>query len=839
MNNLFTLSYGVILGSVLLLVGCGGGGGGGGNKPSPVVVSSVAISSAVASSLTPSSLSISSSLLSSSSIISTASLSTTSSSSSSIIAATSSISSSPSIAPSSSSSSAMTRLTIQGKVGADALVGGTIRFTIGDQDITGNIDSSKSYSIELDLSSLNQELPLYSYATGAGGKRWVELAAYLPSISELKILAGNDSLLESSEYEGVNITYLSTAEFAEIISSRAAINNDTDLKNAIFNLDPVRTLEQAAMISRLINDPNVKLPVFKSSILSYAFDTVNADGYLEILRIKDKSSLVGEIEKIKADPHQSSVSSAAFVGRYFLETKTAQYQIQLNADGTGFIKTGQFDSELRSVQSPGLVDKSIKWHRKAEVITIELADSFNYQIYSLNIAADGKQYICDNSSTVDFEVCNISVKSIQLTLISQPQFRTYASAQLNIELTKSTDSTLVYRGALRAGVARMLNLDESPKISANSIIGSEWIAKKFSYVFSDDGKVIRTNLLTNAKTTKNWRLTNNRIQMDDSALQILSEEISGLAVLFSDGSDIYRTSLVKRTQLLMREGWWVGRWTTYRRGFPASSYDVHLDRKWNDGYESGLKGSWEPIDDLRQKAISNGSWRMIRDALALHDGKYYLSVCQGIEAEPFVPIDCYLSVETVNREFLGGVFWNEWSKPFFNHAITGGIWSFLYGKVIGSNTPEGSIFSSGYVKVSDNMLYNRITDTVIELIEPLKSTIKLCEYKSTDSCDIYTVQPYILGVEVGLTVSSGGSVERQFTVYDTDEQRIEIDSTVVDKVFMLPQKRAVTLVLKPSQGFTVDSSSVSGCNGVLSGMNYKIPALTQNCDIVVNFVKNP
>lgn len=723
---------------------------------------------------------------------------------------------------------------------ADDLAGGSIEFTIGNQKISGKIDELKNYSVTLDTAALNMELPFYAVATGGAGQTWAELASYLPSINALKKLAGSDALLEAREYAGVNLTYLSTAEFAEIINSRIPVNTDSDRKNAILNLEPGKTLEQAAMLSRLMNDADVHLPTFTTTSLSYLLNTSLADAHLEILRIKNKPVLTSEIEKIKNDPQQSLVSATPMLGTYLLETKTAQYLIHLSSDGTGTFNAGHMDSDLNRVQASGVIDEPIKWSRKGTTITIEFANTVSYPLYYLDIAADDTNYYCNDPATPAFDVCNISIKSLQLKLISQAEFRTYGDAQLNIELTRSTDSALIYRGALRSSTARLVNLETSPQISATALAGFEWIAKKYSYVFANNGLVTRTNLLTNDKKTLNWQLTNNRILLDDdSELRIVSEEVSGLGVISIESTDLYRTSLVKRAALIMQPGWWMGRWTTYRRGSPSSSYDVNPDGTWHDGFESGLKGSWVRLDDRRQKAISNGSWRMIRDVLGLYEGKYYLSVCQGVEAEPFVPYDCYLSVENVNRDFLGGVFWNDWSNPFFNQTLTGGVWSLLANTVYSSAVPEGLITSRSVVKVSDHMLYNRSTDTVIELTDATKNQISVCEYKATESCAEGITQRYERGVEVGLTVSAGGTVAREFSALNPETVTTQTKSSVVDKVIMLPKKRSMALVLSPALGYSVKESSASGCNGVLSGNVYTLPALTENCNVTINFIKNP
>lgn len=830
MNKLFTLSYGVILGSVLLLVGCGGGGGG--NKSSPTAVSSVAISSSVASSVMPSSVSVSSSVSSSSSSNSSVSLIATSSSSS--ITAISSMSSASSIAPSSSSSSAIARLTIQGKVSTDALVGGVVKVSIGGRPFTADVDDAKNYSLVLDVPDSELAKPVSVIATGIGNEKWVVLAALLPSVSQLTDLAGADKLLTSAEYSGVNITPLTTAQYAEVINSHLPITSDAERKSALLSMHPTKSLEQAAALSRLLTDISVDLPIQVATTLDYLLNADLADAYLEILRLTRKSQLDSEIETIQDDSAQSFVSAKKIIGNYFLEAKNSRYLLTFNSDGTGVLRAGTIHSEILANAS---ITAKFTWQRKAKTILLNIIDQANYRVSSITaiVADDEVVYRCDDSATSNnTETCTLLLKSIQLDLIDETEARHFA--QLHIDISATRDNGVrVYDGEIQSQPARLIKLDDAISIASSDIIGFEWFSENYSFVFSADGKVKRTELRTKNTSSLNWVLDKSRIQIDGLDLWITHQDSSGFGVVHNDADNVYRTALIKRHVIALQDSDWIGRWTSYRNDLPVTAYDVLADKSWRDGFENGSLGNWSRVNGHTQTAISNGVWRMLRDLLAVHDGVHYFSVCQGVEAE--TPVGCYLSRDTRAANFDSRVFWNNWSFPAFNEQSGSGIWTYLYDRAIFADTPGGTFNGRVYSKVSPTRLYNERTDMILEMNDASANTISLCEYAVNDACRNKDKRTYERGLEIGLTLTTGGSLVYTMDYRDLDAN-IGLSTSIsrsVDKVFMVPKLRAQELSVLPSSGYQL--GSINGCGGTLSGSIYRIPALTSNCQITASFIK--
>ncbi len=827
MNKLFSLPCGIML-VTLGLVGCGGGGGGS-SAPKPTPVSSV-VPATSSSSVQSSSLS--SSSLSSSSQASSSLLSSSAVSSSVIGVQPSSSSSSSSLSSSSlslASSSVAAPFTIRGTAGADALAEGEISVVIGARSYKAAIDVDKTYSLKLDVPELDLDKPFAAIATGAGSDKWVKLAAFYPSVRALTEKSGSDKILDASEYAGANITLLTTAEYAEIMNSGLPVTTDAQRRAAIFNLQPIKVLEQAAVLSRVLNYINVDLPIQSANTLDYLLDADLAESYLEILRISDKWSLDDEIKTIQGSSVQVSVSAKKIVGHYFLEAESSQYFLTFNSDGSGALKTTTMHSKMLSSDSE---NAKFTWQRKGKVVKLDFSEAVELTTNSINVAEDGNIYNCDESSTSQVELCKVTFKSVQLDLISELDFRYIANLKLDIDAVKEANSAPVYSGSLKAQLARLMPVDDFAAVTVNDLIGFEWISDKYAYVFSANGTVKQTNLASKTERTVNWTLEKSHILIDGLDLWITHNERAGFSVISVDSATIYRTSLIKRTAVSLQESDWVGRWASYRAGLPSTAYDVNADKTWRDGFENGSLGNWSRVDGHRYTALSNGAWRMTRDVLAIHDGKYYLSVCQGVEATPFAPIGCYLSEDSLSKNYSSHIFWNNWSYPVFNEKVSNGSWTYMLGAVIYSATSTSILEGGYYTKVSPTRLFNTRTNTIVEMTAATQNGIELCEYTANSSCREKDKRNYERGLEIGLTRNTGGFVYHDISFINHDAGFFKTEQRSVDKVFMVPKNTAQRLIVQPNLGYT---ANVTGCGGALVGQEYRIPALSANCEITVNF----
>lgn len=783
MTKLSSLSYTLWLSVVVALTGCGGGGGG--SNPPPAVSSAAASSVAVTSS--------SSSLAS-------------------------------------SSAPATTKLTIQGIAVAEALAGGEVNVAVGSYSVKAPINQQGQYQIALDVPNADISRPLVTIATGAGANRWVEFAALYPSVTTLDGLAGNDNLLTAEEFSGVNITALTTAEYAEIKNSNLTLTSDIERKRALSGLHPIRAVEQAAMITRLLSSPAISLPSNKQTTLDYLTDAGVAETYLEALRVSDKAELDQQIAALQDDI--SNVTSANLSGHFVLESQSSNYFLTLNDDGTGNLKTDSIRTDILSGGTEPKVNADFTWVHDQSSVTINFTDVVNYKVPRIDYA-DGQMHSCDEIGTSEVELCNLVFNSIHLDLIAESDVRYIGSMQLDVSATKVNDASTVYQGFIKSQLVRVITLDNSDAFLATELVGAEWVSKNYSFTFSADGKVIKKNLRDKTTATQNWTLTGSQLIVNETSIWISARNEAGFSVVWVDDNFVGRDALLKRAAVSMAEADWVGRWSAYPRDLSSNAYDVNADKTWRDGFEAQSEGHWTRLDNHRQTALANASWRMERDVVAIHNEKYYLSVCQGEEAAPFIPSNCYLSTQFKSTDFSSANFWGSWSYPAFNEKVSGGVWVPLWGQAIFSSNATASLFGYEFHRVSANTLFYPSENRIVEMTGASQNEIELCEYQLNQSCNPANKKTYARGVEVTLTVGAGGQVGYPLSFFSYSSSNVPTYTRTVDKVVMVPKDRDFTLLITGNVGNTINT--VSGCGGTLVGTEYVIRALTEACTVTVDF----
>lgn len=799
MNKFSSLSSWLLLSASAALIGCGGGGGGGSNPPP-------AVSSAPAS--------------------------VSSSSSSSSIS-------------SSSSAPANTQLTIQGNAAAKALAGGEVVFTIGSKTYKASIDNALKYSIALDVPAQDINAPFVAVATGSAGDSWVQLARLYPSVKALVEKAGSDKVLNEEEYSDVTITPLSTAEYAEIKNKQFPFATDEERTSALFSLHPIRALEQAAMVERLLTDIDVDLPAQTKTTLDYLLNANLAETHLEVLRVNSDSTLSDYVEQIQNDSSQANVSAKKIEGSYFLAALNSTYFLTFNADGTGTLVTGAINANINRYGIRKKVTAAFTWLRKEGVINLTfdgLAESTQDTIQ----AANGNYYGCDDWSTSEiFESCRVQYDEMQLDLITENENYYLGNLKLSVTLTKEIDGSFVYEGEIKPQLTRVTPVGNFVAINRAELTQAELVGENYSYIFNLDGTVKEKDLLKQTEVVLNWSLENNRVLVGDSQLWISHKTQGGYGIYYVSENSVSLTSLFKRSSVVMSESDWIGRWSSFPKEAygTGSLYDVNEDKTWRDGFEAQSAGSWAVIDGHNQTAVSNGSWRMDRDLVSIQGDKYYLSTCQGRDETPFVRGSCYLDIQQKSVNFDTAIFWKNWSAPAFNEKVTGepllGLWGNLlsYENINYSYVNYSGLTNKNYVPVSSNKFYSETLQTILEMTSASRNEIELCEYHVNETCTEADKLTYERGIEVKLTVGAGGMLtnELEFFHYGFGGYVSSLNWQL-DKVFMVPKSWTQTVNIVPDVGYSLDS--ITGCNGELSGNKFRIPALVATCEISVSFKKN-
>lgn len=795
MNKLHFLPCSILFVTSVFLVGCGGGGGGSSGTKS--TTSQAASIPAVSS---PASSSVESSVVSSSS--------------SSILLSSSSSSSLP----------ATTQLEIQGVVVADALAGGEVIFTVGAQTYTAPINDQGQYQITLDVADADIAQPFTAIATGAASNTWVQMAALYPSITKLRELAGADETLDATEYLGVNISPMTTAEYALALSRKLPVGTDTERKHALLQNTAEDQLGRAAFLQKMLTDIELDLPTQYETTLDMLLDYEYTRGQVNILQASG-DILDAEIADIKADPLQTQLSNKALSGKFLVSSYGFYYLLDLNANGTGHLLTsntpgGQIwaaDSEYR--------EGSLTWVRKGADIKITLDESLDY---GKTYGADG-HFLPDCAQPVDnssIQDCTVTMDGMLISLIAENEVSKFVDVTLNVTLVNSAGNTLLDLSAQKYQ-ATLVDRSQLYKFTQEDLHGYEWFAERYSYAFNANGTAIQTNHLTKVETSINWQLDDGFVSLEGDTLMLLPIHPTGpgftaIRLLAPNHNPslidaaVKPVLLIKREPVNMAESDWVGRWNRVVNHSFYSAIDYYANHVFRDGFETQALGSWSVVSNSHVRGYSNGSWRMENELLAIHDGQHYMQYCYGGEREDFTPINCLLEAYVIDKTFTGTTFWEVWSHPLFQETDSLKPWRFR-----GNTLERDEIPVFNYQRVAANMFYERDYGKVLEMLSSDKDSISVCEYDAFSECDEGTTYNLTRSLEMKITVAGGGSVHSIANGTGS---------------LMFPKLDNFVLFLNPSAGYTVTADNiVSDCNGSYASPYYTIPARETDCEVSVTF----
>lgn len=340
--------------AVLSLAACGGGSG---EKSPPLATAS---SSSVAST-SPSSASSDSSV-----VVSSASSEIESSSVSSMELSSSSVISSTSSALNSSSSVSSRQgviVTITGLVTDTVIPNAQLFFYVGDQIHTAQADANGKYTISITANEVDATKPIKVVATGGQGQEYVEFVSLLPSFNTLNQQAGSDSLLISDENLAVNLTNVSTAEFALISQANMSITTDAELELARNSINENDKFTLAALIKIVVDREEYSLPTDVNTTLALVIDKPTSDSFLAAINAEDPTLVQNTINEIRRD--SSLVEGNPLVGSWgngsvvFLDNgRFLQMQQTFDVDDVGETGCNHAGSELGSYFWDPLPDMS-------------------------------------------------------------------------------------------------------------------------------------------------------------------------------------------------------------------------------------------------------------------------------------------------------------------------------------------------------------------------------------------------------------------------------------------------------------------------------------------------
>ena len=163
-------------------------------------------------------------------------------------------------------------LRLAGKVTDEAIPFATVKVSLGGFDFVTRADAGGNYV--LDVSALRGDAFVTLAASGtAPSGAAVRFYSVVGEMVRLATAAGSDGVLVRDEFNQVNITNLSTAQYTLLAEANGGVpvGSDQQLLPLVQNIDLDRMLELAAVI-KLVVDDNVALPAGTTDALALIAD---------------------------------------------------------------------------------------------------------------------------------------------------------------------------------------------------------------------------------------------------------------------------------------------------------------------------------------------------------------------------------------------------------------------------------------------------------------------------------------------------------------------------------------------------------------------------------------
>ena len=734
----------------------------------------------------------------------------------------------------------VSNVTITGIVTDEPIANAELEIVVGGESFNVQANESGQYTAALTLDESLAKKLVRVKAKGLDTLNpGVEFVSQLSSVEKLVAQAGDDKTLDSTDNFGVNITNVTTAEFALLTRSGTEPASEVELDSALLNVDADEKIQLATLIKIVVDNPEYSLPEGVNSTLELVANEQVAKQFEEDVNEKDPEIIEKTKKEIKEDDDLVTGAAGTLEGNYIINspryhTNTA-FHLSLMTDGSG-----EFNSNTSS---------AITWSETAGV-------------YAL--AFDKQVTIYQNSTEESSE--SVVLTGFSFTVLAENDvFRT-------IEVTRSTERTVIDKTTDIATVTtednetyttNLIYKNKTISLSAEQLIG-EWAfhAYENDYDTSDDPDLPETlqfyadgtgDVEGNSSETFSWQLNSNSLtlsydedgetgQLELWFTKALSGgyQLVGLDTSFDEPSDTLTGLLIKKEVVTTTNEDLVGRW----HGFigTTQSYDLNIHSDGTIMIGLGITNWQGHLEDgqlIRKRFIYNNEVvtscegfdnscylesEMVHEFISIVDNLFYINRTLNYYSPngEISSKDGAILVYEYSKDLTYNAFTEELLENYTEFYSADGQVDRIYTEYdengnmtytveLEGQTYTGATFNDGVLS------YDRNGEKWhFELVSSDTDNIVVCHYKDGGTCNAASQITYLpKRPKVTITANSNGNGEM----------------SPASQMSFFYQRVGFEII--PAQGYEVDS--IQGCDGYVEGNHYITFASNMDCEINATF----
>ena len=211
-------------------------------------------------------------------------------------------------------------VTITGIVTDKPIVNANLTISAGSASVNAFADETGRYTATFSVDESEANSLVQIRATGLGNQDDVEFVSQLNSMNKLVEQAGEDGQLVSDENFGVNITNVSTAEYALLTREGQGFTTDEELQQALLNVDAEQKLRLAALIKIVVDNDDYELPEGVNSTLDLVDDEATATEFEQEINERDPGLIEKTEDEIRNDKDLVTTKTTLGAGDFIIHS---------------------------------------------------------------------------------------------------------------------------------------------------------------------------------------------------------------------------------------------------------------------------------------------------------------------------------------------------------------------------------------------------------------------------------------------------------------------------------------------------------------------------------------